>query len=71
MRTLLVDGEFKKIKPLLPEVLVNTISAGEHVEDVERHIRTMKERTQGITSTLPYTRMPAWMMMELVYFCVM
>lgn len=70
-QTLLMDGEFEKIKPLLPEVLVNTTSAGEHVGDIERHIRTIKERARGILRTLPYKRMSAQMVVELVYFCVM
>ncbi|KAL7460774.1 hypothetical protein ACHAXS_001215, partial [Conticribra weissflogii] len=71
VQTLLMDGEFEKIKPLLPEVLVNTTSAGEHVGDIERHIRTIKERARGIMCTLPYKRMLARMVVELVYFCVM
>ncbi|KAL7466255.1 hypothetical protein ACHAXS_006545 [Conticribra weissflogii] len=71
VQTLLMDGEFEKVKTLLPEVIVNTTSAGEHVGEVERHIRTIKERTQGITNTLPFRTMPARMMVELIYFCTM
>ncbi len=71
VQTLLMDWEFEKIRSLLPEVLVNTTSAGEHVGEVERHIRTIKEQTRGIMCTLPYKRMPNQMVVELVYFCVM
>ncbi|KAL7461201.1 hypothetical protein ACHAXS_001624, partial [Conticribra weissflogii] len=71
VQTLLMDGEFDKVTGLLPEVVVNTTSAGEHVGDIERHIRTIKERGRGIVNTLPYKRMPARMLIELVYFCVM
>ncbi|KAL7472774.1 hypothetical protein ACHAXS_013136 [Conticribra weissflogii] len=71
VQTLLMDREFEKIKPMLPEVLVNTTSAGEHVGDIERHIRTIKERARGITCTLPYRSMLARMIVKLVYFCVM
>ncbi|KAL7448626.1 hypothetical protein ACHAXS_000163, partial [Conticribra weissflogii] len=48
VQIILMDREFEKIKPHLPELLVNTTSAGEHVGKVERHIRTIKERTRGI-----------------------
>ncbi|KAL7461076.1 hypothetical protein ACHAXS_001511 [Conticribra weissflogii] len=34
VQTLLMDGEFEKIKPLMPEVIVNTTASGEHVGDV-------------------------------------
>ncbi|KAL7465887.1 hypothetical protein ACHAXS_006188, partial [Conticribra weissflogii] len=71
VQTLLMDGEFDKVTRLLPEVVVNTTSAGEHVGDIERHIQTIKERGRGIMNTLPYKRMPARMVIELVYFCIM
>ncbi len=71
VQTLLMDGEFEKIKQKLPEVIVNTTAAGEHVGEVERHIRTIKERGRGVMCTLPYKRMPARMVVELVYFCAM
>ncbi len=71
VQTLLLDGEFDKVAKLLPEVVVNTTSAGEHVGDIERHIRTVKERGRGLMNTLPYTRMPPRMVLELIYFCVM
>ncbi|KAL7460368.1 hypothetical protein ACHAXS_002287 [Conticribra weissflogii] len=71
VQALLMDGEFDKVAKLLPEVVVNTTSAGEHVGDIEQHIRTVKERGRGLTNTLPYTRMPPRMVLELIYFCVM
>lgn len=71
VQVILMDGEFEKIKPLLPNVVVNTTSAGEHVGDVEWHIRTIKERCRGIINPLPFKRMLVWMLVELVHFCVM
>ncbi len=35
VQTLLMDGEFEKVTPLFPEVVVNTTSLGEHVGDAE------------------------------------
>ncbi|KAL7457933.1 hypothetical protein ACHAXS_000412 [Conticribra weissflogii] len=43
VQTLLMDSEFKKVKPYLPDVLVNTTAAREHVGKVECHIRIIKE----------------------------
>ena len=41
---MLMDQEFKKIKDVLPLVEVNTTAAREYVPEIERHIRTIKER---------------------------
>ncbi len=67
----LMDSEFEKVKAHLLEVVVNTTSAGEHVGDVEWHIKTIKEWGQGIVNTLPFKQMPARMMVELIHFCTM
>lgn len=42
VQVILMNGKFKRIKPLLPNVLVNTTSASKHVGDIEQHIRTIK-----------------------------
>jgi hypothetical protein len=42
--TLLMDNEFDCLVPLLPQLVVNTPAAREHVTDIERRIRT---RYQG------------------------
>ena len=47
-RTILMDGEFEKIRPLLPNLECNTTAAKEHVSEAERTIRTIKERTRGL-----------------------
>ena len=44
----------------------NTVSAGEHVPEAERYIRTVKERVQSTYNTLPFQRMPALVIMEMV-----
>ena len=45
LRTILMDGEFEKIRPLLPNLECNTTAAKEHISEAERTIRTIKERT--------------------------
>ena len=47
---MLMDQEFEKIKDALPLVEVNTTAAREHVPEIERHIRTIKERVRATTS---------------------
>jgi hypothetical protein len=43
VRTILMDREFKKIKPLMPTLECNTTAAKEHVSKAERMIHTLKE----------------------------
>ena len=49
-----MDGEFEKIKDLMPQVVCNTTAAKEHVSEAERN----KERTRGIIGTLPFKYIP-------------
>jgi hypothetical protein len=48
VRTILMDGEFEKVRDLIPHVECNTTAAKEHVSKVECTIRTVKERTRGL-----------------------
>jgi hypothetical protein len=67
--TLLMDGEFDSIRGDLADmqITLNTVSNDEHVPDVERYIRTVKERTRCIYNTLPFRRIPKRMIIEMVY----
>jgi hypothetical protein len=65
VRTILMDGEFEKIKPLLPTVECNTTAAKEHVSKAERTIRTLKEQKRGLLATLPLSNMPRRMKISL------
>ncbi len=71
VRTILMDGEFEKIKPHLPTVECNTTAAKEHVSEAERTIRTLKERTRGLMATLPFSHIPRRIKIEFVYFIVL
>jgi hypothetical protein len=71
VRTILMDGEFEKIKPHMPTVECNTTAAKEHVSEAERTIRTLKERTRGLIGTLPFSHIPKRMKIEFVYFIVL
>jgi hypothetical protein len=71
VRTILMDREFKKIKPLLPTLECNTMVAKEHVSKAECTIRTLKERTRGLLATLLFLHVPKRMKIEFVYFIVL
>jgi hypothetical protein len=71
VRTILMDGEFEKIKSLMPSVECNTTAAKEHVSKVERTIRTVKERIHRLLATLPFSHIPKRMKIEFVYFVIL
>ena len=42
VRYVMVDGEFEKVKELLPTIVCNTTATKEHVAEAERKIREVK-----------------------------
>ena len=66
-----MDNKFEALEPHLTGLIVNTTAAREHVTDVKRRIRTIKERCRGTVNTLPYEKLPRLMLIELVYQMVM
>ena len=60
IRNAFMDGQFEPLRGNLAElgILLNTASNDEHVPEIERQIRTVKERTCGIYCTLPFKKMP-------------
>ncbi len=58
VQTLLMDGEFEKIRDLMPMLECNTTAAKEHVSKAEHMIRMIKERTCGLITTLPFEHIP-------------
>ena len=69
--TILADNEFEPLRNLLPILAVNTTAAKEHVPEVERRIRLIKERGRGILNTLPFKKMPQVILIELIYHVVL
>ena len=47
------------------------MAANEHVGEVERRIRIIKERARGILATLPFKKLPRFMIIHLVHFVTM
>jgi hypothetical protein len=64
----LMDGQFECLRGDLSAmgILLNTVSVGEHVPEAERYIRTVKERMRCMFNSVPFERMPALMIREMV-----
>ena len=71
IQTAMMDMEFEKLRSLMPRVALNTTAAREHVGEIERKIRVIKERARGTFNTMPYKKLPRVMVMELLHFCLM
>ena len=69
--TVLMDNEFEKLVALLPTLVTNSTAAREHIMEIERRIRTIKERGRGIKNILPYKAPPKLILIEMISFVVM
>ena len=69
IRNAFMDGQFEPLRGNLAElgIVLNTASNDEHVPEIERQIRTVKERTRAIYCTLPFNKMPRRLIIEMVY----
>lgn len=63
------DNEFAPLETELSGcgITLNTVSRDEHVPEVERHIRTLKERCRATYNALPFKKWPTRLVVELVY----
>ena len=66
---ILGDGQFESLDPsrIVSGVNLNIVTRGEHVPEVERYIRTVKERTRSVYNSLPFKRFPTKLVVEIVY----
>ena len=66
---MLMDGEFETLHGHLADmhISLNTVSHDEHVPEVERRICTVKDCARCVYNTLPFQRLPARIIVELVY----
>ncbi len=56
VQTSMMDMEFEKLKDLLPNIVLNTTAAQEHVGEIKRKIRVIKERARRMISALLCTK---------------
>jgi hypothetical protein len=66
-----MDREFECLRDDTPKINMNTTAASEHVPDIERQIRVIKERMRAIKSTLPFKRLPARIVIEMMQYAVL
>jgi hypothetical protein len=59
---------FEKLRTMMPHMALNTTGAREHVREVERKIKVIKERARGAFNILPYKKLPKLMVIELLHF---
>ena len=67
------DGEVKPLKDLIESELyggptMNLTSANEHVPEIERKIRVIKERVRAIIYSMPVNAVPSLVMTHMVMF---
>ena len=55
----------------MPKIEVNTADAQEHVREIKRGIRFIKERCCGNWAIIPFKQIPKYFVIHLVHFCVM
>jgi hypothetical protein len=67
VRLALMDGEFASMNGAMADlgVSLNTTAEDEHVGEIERFIRVIKERVRAMYNTLPFQHVPARLVIEM------
>ena len=62
-----MDGEFEPLRGDLADVnvTINTTGQDEHIGDIERFIRTIKERMRATYNMFPFEKIPQRMVVEM------
>ena len=63
----LMDKDFDAVKDHIPFLQINTTAAREHVGEIEREIRTVKERVRCTTGEFPFQHIPTMVLIYVVY----
>ncbi len=67
----IMDGQFQSVKGYVEGELqcrCELVARGIHAPEVERYIRTVKDRVRCVYNTLPYAAVPIRMLIEMVYY---
>jgi hypothetical protein len=72
VHTILADNEFESLREKIEEcgMQINVTAKEEHVLEVERQNRVIKERARATIQTLPYKSIPKKMRIGLIYYVV-
>ena len=65
---MLLDGHFEPLRGELSTIGidVNIVSASEHVPEIGRYTRNVKERISAIYNSLPFNKFPIRIIIEMV-----
>ena len=66
VRDVHADSEFECLRDALSPIALDTTTTNTHVGEVERSIRTIKERVRTTVHGMPFTRLPRLIVKELV-----
>ena len=66
---IMADNQFESMRGKLADMgaIINVVSRDEHVPEIERYNRTIKERVRAGYNILPFNHMPPILIIELVY----
>ena len=66
---ILADNQFESMRGEIADLgaIVNVVSRDEHVPEIERYNRTIKDQVRSVYNILPFKYMPPIMIVELVY----
>jgi len=69
IRHILSNGQFEHARKHIEQmgIMLNITSRDEHVPEIERYIRTVKERVRAIVNTLPFEQYPNRLIVTTVY----
>jgi hypothetical protein len=72
VHTILADNEFQVLRDDIEElgIQLNVVAKDEHVPEVERQNRVIKERARAIIQTLPYRKLPKKMRVSIIQYVV-
>jgi hypothetical protein len=71
VHAIMMDQEFNKVKGACNMVEIYTTVVREHVGEIKRFIRTIKECSRALVSDLPYSLLQRQVVIHLVYFAVL
>ena len=66
VQTTCADPEFQPLEGSLRETQFNFCAENEHVPDIERYVRTVKDRVRSGYNLLPFDRIPRQMLIRLL-----
>ncbi len=72
IHSMLADSEFQALRQDVEEMGVNVhvVTKDEHVPEVERQNRVIKERARAIVQNIPYKKIPKRIRIALIHYVV-